>query len=133
MNKKRVNSYIPLAQDAIRKVGIADKEDKVDGNYRSHISSFGAAIILGSLKAAVAFFSTKGSSDVERPDLLRAMYYIITNGEILLDANRVDKVLKYVCNVENEIALKESFINAAVALKLALNSFDLGKKVGDGK
>jgi len=128
MNKKRINNYIPIAERAIIELKIADSNRKVSKNYRSHISSFGAAITLGSLKAATAFFLTQGDSDVERPVLLRAIYYIITDNHENLPKDKVTKILDFVCNTNDEIALREAFIDASIALKLALNAFDLGKK-----
>ena len=48
MNKKQVNEWIPSAKKAVEEYGIA-KNGMVDNKFRGYISSFGAAVILGSL------------------------------------------------------------------------------------
>ena len=118
MNKKRVDENIFCAKKALEECGIA-RDGKVEKAYRGQISTFGAAVVTGSLKAAVAFFSEKGGSDVDRPKLLEAMYYVIKNEKI-----SAKKVLDYVC-LSDEKALKEEFIDASVAIKLAMNFYDL--------
>ena len=57
MNKKQVNDWILPAQKAIIECGIAEN-GKVDSAFRGQISSFGAAVVMGSLKSAVAFLPT---------------------------------------------------------------------------
>ena len=59
MNKKQVNDWILPAQKAIIECGIAEN-GKVDSAFRGQISSFGAAVVMGSLKSAVAFFADDG-------------------------------------------------------------------------
>jgi ribosomal protein S3 len=61
----------------------------------------------------------KGGSEVDRPKLLEAMYYVIKNEKI-----SAKKVLDYVC-LSCEKALKEEFVDASVAIKLAMNFHDL--------
>ena len=125
MNKKRVNNWIMTAKDAIIAAKIATKDKngvyKVDSAFRGQISSFGTAVIMGSFKAAVAFFVKKGEASVNRSALLVAMNYIVNNGEIKSPA----EILEYVCENDSK-DLKDQFTDAAIALKLALNFFDLG-------
>ena len=120
MNKKQVNEWIPSAKKAVEEYGIA-KNGKVDNKFRGYISSFGAAVILGSFKSAAAFMAHKGESNVERNLLIRAMYKII-NGE---DISSED-VFRYICKNNNR-RTKEDFINASIALKLSLNYFEIAK------
>ena len=118
MNKKRVNDYLLKAKDALIKTGIA-KDGKIDKTYRSQISSFGAAVVMGSLPAAVAFFSSQGGATVERQKLIKAMYYCI------FDEMKDEKeILEFVCE-KNSIELKEQITDASIALKLAMNFYDL--------
>jgi CRISPR-associated protein Cmr5 len=118
MNKKRVDKWILTAKDAIVKVGIS-KDGKVERSFRGQISSFGSAVILGSFKSAAAFFVKPGEASVHRELLLVAMYYIVNN-----EIKESDEVLDYICK-NDSAELKEKFIDAAIALKLALNFFDL--------
>ena len=79
MNKKRVDNWVITARDALIHCGIA-KDGKIDKNFRSQISAFGAAVTMGSFKAAVAFYAKQGNADTDRSALLKAIYYVI-NGE----------------------------------------------------
>ena len=76
MNKKRVDQWIPKAKEALEAVGIAEK-GKISKGFRGQIASFGAAVVMGSFKSAVAFFSKNGGSKTEREKLVEAMYFVI--------------------------------------------------------
>ena len=75
---------------------------------------------MGSIKSAVAFFSQQGKAVADRPKLLLAMYFIISNGEILTP----DEIFKWLCS-QDQSEVREKFINASVALKLAMNFYKL--------
>lgn len=111
MNKRTVEKMIPEACEVLTRVGIA-KNGRVEGNYRAQFSAFGAAVTMGSVRAAVAFFNETGRSDVER--------FLIVEAVSALLGKSGDTA-----SLTNEE--KESIINAAVALKLALNFFTLDK------
>ena len=121
MNKRRVNEWLLPAKTALIKTEIA-VNGKINKTFRGQISSFGAAVIMGSLPAAVAFFSEQGGSTVERQKLVKAMYYCIT-GELISP----DKILEYICKNNNN-ELREMFTDASIALKLAMNFFELSKE-----
>lgn len=120
MNKQRVNDWISPAAEALVKVGIVNK-GKIDPTFRGQISTFGAAVTMGSLKAAAAFFSQQGNARVPRELLLKAMCYIIT-GEL----KNPDTVFAYIC-AHDDMNTRDQFIDAAIALKLAMNLYDLGR------
>ena len=124
MNKKQVNDWILPAQNAITECGIAEN-GKVDSAFRGQISSFGAAVVMGNLKSAVAFFADDGSAKVKRSKLIEAICYVITGKK-----STPKEVFDYICRHDNR-QTKEQFINASIAIKLALNFFDMGK--GDNK
>lgn len=120
MNKKRVNDWIAPAKKAIEECGIS-KDGKVEKSFRGQISSFGAAVVMGSLRAAVAFFSEQGQAEVDRSKLIVAMYYILSGGE----KKKPVEVFGYICAQNDDAKTKEEFIDASIALKLALNFFEL--------
>ncbi len=158
MDKKRVEALIPLAYDAIRTSGISDQEGKVPKSYRGQISTFGAAVTMGSLLAAIAFFSTakneegkpeeKSEPDVDRTKLLKAIFETlkqdgaIPNAAALEEKNaplyhwareqlypnglRADQYE----TLRRERACRENVLEAAVAVKLALNLYILVKDEG---
>lgn len=119
MNKNRVNNWIQPAREAIVKCGISEDGKKVNKTFRGQISAFGASVVIGSLKSAVAFFADKGGASVQRDKLIEALYYIINNGE----EKSAEEVFSWVC--ESKEDLKEQFEDASIALKLALNYFEL--------
>lgn len=132
MNTKRVDALLEKAMetidDAMPEYSIFTKDTKsINGSYRSAISSFGAAITLGSFKAAVAFFSQdadSGKSGIQRSRLLSLMYHVLTD-EWKAPSEICAEVIGY--DRDRERVMKQEFICAAVALKLSMNAFDLKK------
>ena len=123
MNKKRVNEWILPAKNALIKFGIATENGaKVAKTFRGHISSFGAAVVMGSFKAAVAFFVEQGGSSVEREKLIKAMYFVISE-----KTENAENILEIVCKKQGDELneFKNQFIDASIALKLAMNFFEL--------
>ena len=147
MNKRRVDGWILKAKEALEKTGIAKKatekdaekaaekaaekdaekaaekaaekgKSEIDNSFRGQISAFGAAMVMGSFRSAVAFYVEKGEAKVDRQKLLQAIYYVIYGK--LEDPKQI---FQHVCDHDsyNE---KEKFIDASIALKLAMNFFE---------
>ncbi|MDL2324174.1 hypothetical protein LJC61_03355 [Ruminococcaceae bacterium OttesenSCG-928-A16] len=114
MNKRKVDSLIPEAYCVLKEVGIADKSGKIDKGLRGQISSFGASVSTGSLLAAISFFSARGGAAVPRELLMQAIGKLIQQ----------DDLFAYVQKA-GERRAKEEIINAAIALKLAMNLYEL--------
>lgn len=124
MNKNTINEEILIAYDVLSETKIAKKEKTGDAmiinrTYRGQISSFGAAVIMGSLLSAIAFFSDDGNSKVTRSCLMDAILLVIKkkNPDII-----VHKTL-YEYAKDKGDNCKEDIINAAIALKLAMNLY----------
>lgn len=139
MNKAKVNEYLPIAIVALKKCGIADEKDRIISTYRSNISSFGAAVTMGSFKAAVAFFSADAKDDnskVSRSKLIQAMDFVV-HGKGEDDKPRDVKIIcAEVIETNDDKALCEKYINASIGLKLAMNVYylyDPNKEDGNGK
>lgn len=136
-NKIRTDSYIPEAIKALEACDIA-KDGKIDSSYRGQISSFGAAVTIGSFKQAVAFFAQdakSGDSKINRSDLILAIDYVINPGKYTEEkiTNKKDKInvikediLKMKDPAELK-ALENRYLDAAVALKVAMGVYDMGK------
>ena len=120
MNKKTVNEWISPAYRALADHGIA-VDGKVKKTYRGQISTFGAAISTGSLRAAVAFFSDNGAASVKRDKLMDAILDILQKEEIAPSSCK--NLYQYVD--QNELEAKEPILNATIALKLAMNLYHL--------
>ncbi len=122
MNKQAIDKYIPMAYKVLEDTKIA-KNGEINKTFRSYISSFGAAITMGSLRAAVAFFSKDGADSKEDKALLmKAVYKLIPKK----DGINAPNLLAYICDQNiNEAEVKEDILNAAIALKLAMNMYKL--------
>ena len=120
MNKKQVDGWILKAKEALEKTGIATEGGKVDNSFRGQISAFGAAMVMGSFRSAVAFYVEKGEAKVDRQKLLQAIYYVISEEPKLEDPKQI---FQHVCD-HDSYDEKEKFIDASIALKLAMNFFE---------
>ena len=134
MSVKQINDWIGFAQEALIKFEIANGKREIEKNFRGQISSFGAAISMGNLKSAIAFFAQQKSADVPREKLLFAICYVLQRGVNNLAEEDIDTeklknasaIFTYVCRHDGDgIALKNKFLDASVALKLAMNLFTL--------
>ncbi len=137
-NKNRTDSYIPDAIEALKVSGIA-KNGKVDSSYRGQISSFGAAVTIGSFKQAVAFFAQdakNGASKISRSDLILAIDYILNKDNYELGENKtienkkdeVNRIKEGILKTTDQKVLKaleNRYLDAAVALKVAMGVYDM--------
>ena len=122
MNKNQINSLIPFAYEALEKVGIA-KDGKINKTYRGQISTFGAAVSMGSLLPAIAFFSEKGSASTDREKLMEAIWNVLQNAGFI--SGPCKSLMEYAQEAGDK---KECIINAAIALKLSMNLYQLEKQ-----
>ena len=125
MSVKRINEYLPRAITVLRDCGI-EKDGKIIKTYRSQISSFGAAVRMGTLASAVAFYSKAattganaggGEGKVDRSLLMNAIYMLIgQNGQ----GSLLNAVVSRLPGFD-----KENILDAAAALKLGMNAYQL--------
>ena len=130
MVKKRVDIYIPKAYEVLRIVEI-EKDNKINSTFRGQIASFGAMIAMGSILSAVALFSaTKSNASVDRVTFMQAIFKDDT-GEIPKDA-----LFEYVTQEikkGNKNTVTEKIKDAAIAIKLAINLYEVIDDKGDEK
>ena len=153
-NKRKIDEYIPKAIDALNSVHNNENKKivengKINKTFSGQIATFAVAVSTSSLLSAVAFFSDNGSSSVERSLLMDAIYKVIKNDE------STDKTKQYPNNAENRKLLeyvkrkyekyeksknrlaynrvKEDILNAAIAVKLAMNFYELIDDSDKGK
>lgn len=136
MSIQRVNDWIVYGKEALIELEIAEN-GKIVKTFRGQISSFGAAISMGNLKSAVAFFSEQGGASTPREKLLRAICYVLQRNagikaeDINAKAIKTNEIFDYICAIKGEseiIQLKNKFLDASIALKLAMNLFELIKE-----
>lgn len=116
MNKKRVNQWIPVARDALEICGVV-RDGAIDRGYQRLVATFGAMLLSGSLRATVAYFCDRGYGGADRTLTLAAIYYCITRRQV-----PAEQVLDEVCR-QDSLALKEQFVDATIAVKLAMGVF----------
>lgn len=135
MNKKVIDECIPIAYQALQESGIVEEGEggirKINKNFKGQISSFGAAVTMGSLLSAVAFFSDKGSSAVDRSKLMDAILIVLKKQKKAQESQ--NKLYEYINekyeghlnHEEVEAVIREEIINIAIAVKLAMNMYIL--------
>lgn len=111
MDKRAVERYMPMADEAIRSVF---GKEKIDKTYRSKLSAFGAAVIMSGLLPAMAYYK---KNEVKLIELLENMYEKNTGSK--LGNGGLFELAK---NKEEE-DLKELIINFSISLKLVLNLY----------
>ncbi len=130
MNKKEIDKLIPQAYQALIDLNVAKLNKnkyvyEISSTFKGYISNFGAAITMGSFKAAIAFFSRPNDNNRTKEDrscLAKAIYYLITGKEETKDNN----LLTWACEDElNEQEKREQVLNCVIALKLAMNRFKI--------
>lgn len=126
MNKKRVDELLPIAIEALEASTIA-KNGSIIKTYRGAISSFGSAITMGSFKAAIAFLAKDADGDVDKSKLLQAVDYICnySQSKEIRDAKKIAKEIIQEKDVGALNIKKDLYIDASIALKLAMNMYDL--------
>jgi CRISPR-associated protein Cmr5 len=127
MNKREIEELVPKAFRALQRYEIAENMI-IKKTFRGQISSFGAAISLGGLRSAVAYFSAQGGSSVERQKLMNAIYHLVTENDPQdndRDRALFDYVNAHMGNKDEEYQTKEKICNTAIALKLAMNLYTL--------
>ncbi len=131
MNKATVNQEMQQAYEALTEVEIANKKGEIEKNFRGQISSFGAAITMGSLLPAIAFFSKDAGSEVARSKLPKAILAVLKKRGA--EGSNADNLFVYAENMikkGKEAECKEEILNASVAIKLAMNLYCLVEKRG---
>lgn len=120
MNKRVVDALIPRAYEVLQEVEIVNANNEISNEFRGYISSFGASIAQGSLLSAVSFFSVQNGAKKDRGLLMIAI-------KTLLPPDNNATLFDFVKNTENMKRAKEDIVNAAIALKLAMNLYVVKK------
>ncbi|HBT97214.1 MAG TPA: hypothetical protein DEB25_06090 [Desulfobulbaceae bacterium] len=131
MNKRRIEQMIPLAITVLQEKELKILEDGIIKKaWRGQLAAFGATVATGSLLAATAFFAKQGNAEVDRAKLSKAIYEVMKKyqSEQGQDMRSADSLLHFVqCVLVTEPAhkqaMKEVVLDAATALKLAMNLF----------
>lgn len=142
MNKTKVNDLLPKAYEVLKETGIANSQNVIQKTYRGYISTFGAAVSGGSLLAAIAFYSDNKDAQCDRVKLLKALYLLVQDDKNV----RENSLFRYVADritteekgkkrvdSQKEAACREKIMDAAIALKLAMNLYKLSEEQESGE
>lgn len=122
MNKARINELLPDAAALLKTHKVANEKAEIQKTFRGYISSFGAAIVGGSILAAVAFFSNQSGAKSDRSKLMKIIFDLIDQKF----KNGSNDLFECVANnKEQEDEIKEEIYNAAIAVKLAMSTYKL--------
>lgn len=141
-NKRKIDEYIPKAIDSLSKNKKVVINGKIKSGFAGQIATFSVAVSTGSLLSAVAFFSEKKQSAVERQELMNVIYEIITGKSASEKDDTKSVLLSYVKekyeqthnqnrNVSSLLdygQFQQDILNAAIAVKLAINFFPKEKE-----
>ena len=124
MNKHLVEELIPIAYITLKNNKKICVNGKISSTIKGNIASFGAAIQMGNLLSAVAFFSQQGGASEPRQELLNIILEILKEHKDIPED--CASLFVYICESKRqEIAqIKNLVVSAAVAVKLAINLFE---------
>ena len=128
MNRILIEQYIPTAYKVLKNNPEIYVNEKISGTLKGNIASFGAAIQMGNLLSAVAFFNQQGGAAEKRQELLHVILDILKeHGDA---PGTCTTLFDYICDMgEREMPkAKQLVVCAAVAVKLAMNLFEPEKK-----
>ena len=130
MNKILVESFIPIAHKELKNNNTIYKDGKISGTLKGNIASFGAAVQMGSLLSAVAFFSQQGGASQPRQELLNIIFKILKKHKDICET--YTNLFDYICETkEMDMSyVRELVISAAISIKLAMNLFEIEKTEG---
>ena len=128
MSKEYIESKIP---DALRVLQDRFPDGRIPKVYNGYIASLGAAVSQSGLKATLALFENRqAGTEKDRSCLTRIILDILDENHGLPDTGSREcpggSLLRYVIEHSGEEErLKERIIDIAVAVKLALRTFEL--------
>lgn len=117
--------YVKSTKSKDKSLNFFDKEGKIPKEYKGYISSFGTAVLQSGLKVAVALFSDKseGGEQSKMPIVNAVRDLVLTNEQ----KEKYDSLMAFV--IENHHnGIRNKVLDAAVALKLALRTFEIAKE-----
>ena len=128
MNKHLIEEFIPIACKALENNKTICQDGKISSTLKGNIASFGAAIRMGSLLSAAAFFSQQGGASEPRQELLNVILEVLKEHKDVPED--CTSLFAYICERRRQdmAQMKNLVVSAAVAVKLAMNMFKLEDK-----
>lgn len=122
-SKERKDQLMVWANEVIGSSSICNNGVIVSDSYNGQIAAFSVSVALSGLKPAMAlYYSGKGSSDVDKKEIVKLLAAMYSKENTPTDA---DKFFQLVIRAAgNDLAvLKKRIIEYGIALKLAIRTF----------
>lgn len=118
---------IPIAIYAIETSELI-KNGKIPSEFKSYISSFGAASMQSGLLAALAFYHSETEAGKKRKKVMNVIYKVLEKSNDDYKDTAYDNLFLYAKHNKEKLAeIKADIMNAAVAVKLAMRTFEFDK------
>jgi CRISPR-associated protein Cmr5 len=142
---RRIDVLIPAAIRAINRQNIPGKNGVVPNEYKGYIDTFGASIVQNGLIPAVVFFETAGgeqdksiTADPEKKNiyqnrnkLMKTILLLLLEKEGNTCPSSPETLYKYIMARKErgmeEKRIRKNIIDAAIAVKLGLRTFEFTK------
>ena len=130
--KRTLENMLPVAMDVIGQ-NLVNKKNKVPAVYNGYISSMGASIIQMGLVPTLVVYANEGK---ERKKLLNAIFLLLKEQDASLKKSTANDLLGHAMKIMRDNVsdnrnkrleirqLKKQIETAAVALKLAIRTFE---------
>ncbi|MBK9961552.1 MAG: hypothetical protein IPP06_09580 [Saprospiraceae bacterium] len=125
-----MKKFEKLLERSLKVAALLSKGGKIDEKVKADISSFGTALLHNGLMPAIALYSDSSSiSGKRRVQLLNAVYLVLNQDQHLPDAlSKIKTQLlnhALACNPDQRAKLRSDIMDAAMAMKLAIRTFEL--------
>jgi CRISPR-associated protein Cmr5 len=129
---KIVNKWLSIADAALSTAHIVNNDGKVKEVFKGYVSSFGAMVIQNGLPAALAINMKSDTEEgKQKKKIIEAIAEILKNSSISVYNNMdANTLLNESCIQANDTnprsirLLKEDVINASIALKLMMRTYE---------
>lgn len=121
--KERKNQLMVWANEVIGSSSICHNGEIVSDSYNGQIAAFSVSVALSGLKPAMAlYYSGKGSSDVDKKEIVKLLAAMYSKENTPTDADKFFQLV--IRTAGNDLAvLKKRIIEYGIALKLAIRTF----------
>lgn len=134
---KRAEKHLQRALEVAARLQPSAEVRVLDEKLKSDISSFGTAVLHSGLLPGIALFSDSSTnSGKRRVQLLNAVYLVLETDASLPNRGQISKTETLLlrkamdCPPAENDRLRNAVMDAAIALKLALRTFEL-KSISD--
>lgn len=124
MRKAQIDGFI---KEAIKLVGEGDtklvrENGKIPKEFKGYVASLGTSLMQCGLIPSVALFSDLSSGSKEKEKILNVIYHLLKQDD--WPGTLLQKVIAISAGSSEEEKLKEEILDAAIALKLAIRTYE---------